>query len=54
MSSFELDLIDEKTRAGIEFLTNVVHEMRRALIIEKSSRKITQQSIADKSAQVAM
>ena len=48
MSSFELDLIDEKTRAGIEFLTNVVHEMRRALIIEKSSRKITQQSIADK------
>jgi hypothetical protein len=48
MTSFELDLIDEKTRAGAEFLMRVVDEMRRALVAEKSERKLTQQSIADK------
>jgi hypothetical protein len=48
MTSFELDIIDEKSRAGAEFLMRVVEEMRRALIAEKSVRKITQQSIAEK------
>jgi hypothetical protein len=48
MTSFELDLVDEKSRAGAEFLARVVEEMQRALVTEKSTRKITQQSIADK------
>lgn len=48
MTSYELDIIDEKSRAGSEFLMRVVDEMRRALVAEKSYRKLTQQSIADK------
>jgi hypothetical protein len=48
MSSFELDIVDEKSRAGSEFMDRVAKELRRALIEEKSSRKITQQAIADK------
>lgn len=48
MTSFELDIIDEKSRAGSEFLMLIVDEMRRALVAEKSERKLTQQSIADK------
>jgi hypothetical protein len=48
MTSFELDIIDEKSRAGLEFLMRVVDEMRRALVTEKSHRKLTQQSIAVK------
>ena len=48
MHSFELDLVDEKSRAGAEFLMQVVEEMQRALVAEKSIRKITQQAIADK------
>lgn len=55
MNSFELDIIDEKSRAGTEFLMLIVDEMRRALVTEKtdrkaenSSHKLTQQSIAEK------
>lgn len=48
MTSFELDIVDEKSRAGSEFLMLVVDEMRRALVAEKSERKLTQQSIAEK------
>jgi hypothetical protein len=48
MTSYELDIIDEKSRAGSEFLMRIVDEMRRALVAEKSERKLTQQSIADK------
>jgi hypothetical protein len=48
MTSFELDILDEKSRAGAEFLARIVEEMQRALVIEKSVRKITQQAIADK------
>jgi hypothetical protein len=47
MNSFELE-IDEKSRAGSEFMARVVNEIRRALASEKSTRKITQQAIADK------
>lgn len=48
MTSFELDIIDEKSRAGAEFLARIVEEMQRALVAEKSIRKLTQQSIAEK------
>jgi hypothetical protein len=48
MNSFELDLLDEKSRAGSEFMARVVNEIRRALASEKACRKITQQSIAEK------
>jgi hypothetical protein len=48
MTSFELDIIDEKSRAGSEFMDRVAKELRRALLIEKASRKTTQQAIADK------
>lgn len=48
MNSFELDIIDEKSRAASEFLMRVVDEMRRALVTEKSERKLTQQSVAEK------
>lgn len=48
MNSFELDIVDEKSRAGAEFVMQVVEEMQRALVAEKSIRKITQQAIADK------
>lgn len=48
MNSFELDIIDEKSRAAAEFLMRVVEEMQRALVAEKSVRKLTQQAIAEK------
>jgi hypothetical protein len=55
MNSFELDIIDEKSRAGSEFLMRIVREMRRALVLEKAERKsrqnaekINQQAIATK------
>lgn len=48
MTSYELDITDEKSRAGSEFLMHIVDEMRRALVTEKTKRKLTQQSIADK------
>jgi len=47
MTSFELD-IDEKSQAGSEFMARVAREIRRAVATEKSSRKITQQAIAEK------
>jgi hypothetical protein len=47
MNSFELE-IDEKSRAGSEFMASVVNEIRRAVASEKASRKLTQQAIADK------
>jgi hypothetical protein len=47
MNSFELE-IDEKSRAGSEFMACVVNEIRRAVATEKASRKLTQQAIADK------
>jgi hypothetical protein len=48
MTSFELDIVDDKSLAGVQFLVRIVEEMRRALVVEKSERKLTQQSIADK------
>jgi hypothetical protein len=48
MTSFELDILDEKSRAGAEFLARIVEEMQRALVTEKTVRKITQQAIAEK------
>jgi hypothetical protein len=48
MTSFELDIIDEKSRAGSEFMARVIDEIRHAVASEKSSRKLTQQAIADK------
>ena len=48
MTSFELDLLDEKSRVGAEFMASVINEIRRAAAIEKASRKITQQAIANK------
>jgi hypothetical protein len=48
MTSFELDIIDEKSRAGAAFLVRVVDEIRRALAFEKATRKITQQALAEK------
>jgi hypothetical protein len=48
MTSFELDIIDEKSRAGTEFMARVINEIRRALVTEKKTRKITQQAIAEK------
>lgn len=48
MTSFELDIIDEKSRAGSEFMARVVQEIQRAISTEKQSRKLTQQAIADK------
>jgi hypothetical protein len=47
MNSFELNIIDEKSRAGSEFMFRIAQEIQRAFLIEKKSRKITQQSIAD-------
>jgi hypothetical protein len=47
MDSFELE-IDEKSRAGSEFMARIVNEIRRAVVSEKASRKLTQQAIADK------
>lgn len=48
MTSFELDIVDEKSRAGTEFVARVVNELRRALATEKTARKLTQQAIAEK------
>jgi len=48
MNSFELNIIDEKSRVGSEFMARVVNEIRRALVVEKATRKITQQAIAEK------
>lgn len=47
MTSFDFE-IDDKSRAGSEFLARVANEIRRAVVAEKSSRKLTQQAIADK------
>jgi DNA-binding transcriptional regulator LsrR (DeoR family) len=47
MNSFELE-IDEKSRAGSEFMARVINEIRRAVATEKASRKLTQQAIAEK------
>ena len=48
MTSYELDLLDEKSLAGSEFMARVAREIRHALAVEKSTRKLTQQAIADK------
>jgi hypothetical protein len=48
MISFELDILDEKSHAGSEFMDRVARELRRALMAEKASRRITQQAIAEK------
>jgi hypothetical protein len=45
--SFELEM-DEQSQIGSEFMARVNNEIRRAMAVEKSSRKITQQAIADK------
>jgi hypothetical protein len=45
--SFELEM-DEQSRIGSEFMARVNNEIRRAMALEKSSRKITQQAIAEK------
>jgi hypothetical protein len=47
MNSFDLE-IDEHSRIGSEFMARVVNEIRRAVALEKGSRKLTQQAIADK------
>jgi transcriptional regulator with XRE-family HTH domain len=48
MDSFELDIIDEKSRAGSEFMFRIARDLQRAFLTEKKSRKITQQAIAEK------
>jgi hypothetical protein len=48
MNSFELDIIDEKSRAGSEFMFRISQELQRAFLYEKKARKITQQAIAEK------
>jgi transcriptional regulator with XRE-family HTH domain len=45
---FELDIIDEKSRAGSEFMFRIAQELQRAFLAEKKEHKITQQSIAEK------
>jgi len=45
--SFELEM-DEQSRIGSEFMARVNNEIRRAVALEKSARKLTQQAIADK------
>lgn len=47
MTSFELE-IDEQSRIGAEFISRVANEIKRALAEERASRKVTQQSIANK------
>jgi transcriptional regulator with XRE-family HTH domain len=47
MPSFEFD-IGEQARVGARFIADVRDEIQRALFLEKDSRKITQQQIADK------
>lgn len=46
MPSFEY-VTDELSRVGARFVAHVNEELQRALIEEKSKRKLTQQSIAD-------
>lgn len=46
MTSYEFD-IGEKERAGSRFLSDVRDELQRALAVEKSHRKVTQQDIAN-------
>lgn len=48
MNLFELDIIDEKSRAGSEFMFRVSQELQRVFLTEKKARKLTQQAIADK------
>jgi hypothetical protein len=48
MKSFELNILDEKSRIGSEFMAHVVDEIQRAWFTEKSTRKLTQQAIAEK------
>lgn len=48
MNSFELDIVDEKSAAGSGFLDRIAKELRRALLAEKATRKLTQQAIAEK------
>jgi hypothetical protein len=48
MTSFDLDIVDEQSRVGSEFMARVVDEIRRAAASEKASRKLTQQAIAKK------
>jgi hypothetical protein len=47
MSSFELET-DEKSRVGSMFMARVANEIRRVAALEKASRKITQQAVAEK------
>lgn len=47
MTSFELDFVDEKSRAGAEFMEQISRELQRAFLTEKKARKITQQAIAN-------
>jgi HTH domain len=48
MNSFELDIIDDKSRAGSAFMFRIAQELQRAFLAEKKARKITQQAIAEK------
>jgi hypothetical protein len=47
MPSFNFD-IGEQAQVGARFLSDVRDELQRALTVEKSARKITQQQIAEK------
>ena len=47
MNSFQFE-IDEKSRAGSRFMSLVHDEIQRALVTERETRKVTQQSIAEK------
>jgi DNA-binding phage protein len=47
MHSFEFD-IGDRARKVSRFIFHVRHELQRALLAEKSARKVTQQSIAEK------
>lgn len=47
MPSFEFD-IGEQARVGSRFIAHVRDEIQRALFAEKSSRKVTQQQIAER------
>jgi hypothetical protein len=53
MNSFEVQIddeleINEQSRVGSMFMARVANEIRRAAAVEKSTRKITQQTIAKK------
>ena len=47
MTSYVFD-IGEKTRKASRFISHVRSELQRALVEEKTARKLTQQSIAEK------